>query len=320
LSDAGLKERSCPQCGAGLSWPAYADIVVCSSCGSTLAADGGLRAVECPQCAGPLAVVGGSRLLACCHCGVHLLVASRGGYDRWRLPLRADRHKAEGVAREWLGTYPGVADSARSASFTLVQLVYAPIWEYSALVAGWEFGYKARIRAEVVGHEQNGRLELQPVRETVHEGYLQERRFYDEAADVSAIGAVRPRITGREVLLPVLAGDLDSARVLPEKGSAAETLARGHVVVVRPTSDAERPDSHLAALHESASLLFYPLWLFEYREETGSYAVVVNGYDGTVNAAVAPAGRMKRLQQRLAAAFQETGGQGTVEYHDPISS
>jgi DNA-directed RNA polymerase subunit RPC12/RpoP len=321
LSEAQVKEGSCPQCGAALAWPVYADVVVCESCGSTLAADAALRAVQCPQCAGRLAAVGGQRLLACCHCGVRLLVKARGGYERWRLPLRVDRQKAQQIARDWLERWPGVAEAARHAPFTRMESLYLPIWEYGALVAGWELGYTARIRGELVGQEEQERLELQPVRETIQDGHVQERRFYEPAADLASVGGNRPRVTGREPLLPLLAGDLDCAGVLAVQGSAAETIARGRDLVLRPTSTARHPDSHLFILHESASLLFYPFWVLEYCRGGCSYPIVVNGYDGTLSVAVAPAGRARRLRERLVTLLgEEARGQGMVEYHDPFSS
>ncbi len=352
------EERICPQCAAGLTWPDYADVVVCSSCGSTLAADAALRAVQCPQCAGPLAAVGGLRLLACCHCGVHVLVSPRGGHDRWRIPVRTDRAEAESAAREWLAGRPDVAKPEEGYPFTKTELVYAPVWEYSALVAGWEFGYQTRVRCELVGDEDSERLELQPYREEVQESRLQERRFYEAAADLTTIGATRPRVTGREPLLPVLGGDLDDARVLPAQESPASVLERGHRQVLQPTSAAERPEGRLLVVRESACLLFYPLWVLELRQGARRYSVVVNGFDGTVNSAVAPVGATARLKERaskvaalgalallfavlalmsssaripaiaflllvLAGAvvvFRGTRVRGEVEYHDPYSS
>ena len=352
------KERICPQCAAGLTWPDYADVVVCSSCGSTLAADAALRAVQCPQCAGPLAAVGGLRLLACCHCGVHVLVSSRGGHDRWRLPLRTDRAAAERVAREWIEDRSDIAQPDEGSVFTRAELVYTPIWEYSALVAGWEFGYQTRVRCELVGDEDNERLELQPYREEVQEGRLQERRFYEAAADLSTIGATRPRVTGREPLLPVLGGDLDDARVLSAQGSPASILERGHRHVLQPTSAAERPEGRLLVVRESACLLFYPLWVLELRQGVRRYSLVVNGFEGTVNSAVAPVGTTARFKGRMsrvapfatlalllavlallspsarmpaavffvvvlvgaAVVFWGTRVEGEVQYHDPYSS
>jgi hypothetical protein len=239
------------------------------------------------------------RVLACCHCGVHVLVSARGGHDRWRLPLRADRAAAERAAREWIEDRPDIAAPADGSAFTRAELVYAPIWEYSALVAGWEFGYQTRVRSVLVGDEDSERLELHPYREEVQEGRLQERRLYEAAADLSSIGATRPRVTGREPLLPVLGGDLDDARVLAAQGSPASILERGHRHVLQPTSAAERPEGRLLVVRELACLLLYPLWLLELREGARRYSLVVNGFEGTVNSAVTPVGATGRLKGRM---------------------
>ena len=351
-------QRVCPQCAADVSWPDYADVVVCSSCGSTLAADATLRAVQCPQCAGPLAAVGGLRMLACCHCGVHVLVSTRGGHDRWRLPLRASRGDAERIAWQWLRDRSDAATPSDGATFGKVALIYAPIWEYGALVAGWEFGFHTRVRCESVRDDEDERLELRPYREEVQEGRLQERRFYQAGADLAAVGATRPRITGREPLLPVIGGDLDGALVLPAQGSATDILAAGRRRVLSPTSRAERPQARLDVVRESASLLFYPLWVLELREGARRYSFVVNGFEGTMNSARVPAGELARLRKRAAtvaplavaaalfvvlalvssnsripalilalmvlagavAVFLRTRERAEVEYHDPYSS
>jgi ribosomal protein S27AE len=316
------KKRMCPQCGAALPWPDYADVAVCASCGSTLVADAVLRALQCPQCAGFLAVVDSTRLLACCHCGVQLLVASNGSAAKWRLPVRTDCDQARRAAHNWLRNHPGVARTARENRLTQAELVYVPIWEYRALVAGWEFGHRTRLCAEIVGDKNDPRLELRRVREAVEDGHLQERRSYQAATDLAAIGAVRPRMTGREPLLPVLAGDLDSGRVLPVQIGQADILEQGRRRAHQPASETERATARVFILHEAVALLFYPLWRLRYRHGGRSYHMAVNAFDGTVNTAFGPASTLERIRGRLAA-LTVAGGRpdhGTVEYHDPFSS
>lgn len=316
---AGL---SCPQCGAPVDMPKHAGVAVCASCGSTLAlerepqrapqgAPGGvtagapdqavLRSVQCPQCAGPLGAREGRRILVCGHCGVRVAAKERDGFSRWYFPVRLDRLKAVGVGSAWLKQHPGIAKQARNAHFVEAQLAWAPIWEYKALVAGWEFGRKLRTRCELVGEDENERLELRLVRESVDEPHLQERRFFQAATDLGALGATRPRITGREPALPLLAGELDpSALVLEAEGTAAEIIDRGRRAVLQPLSGAVSPDVHLFALRESTTLLFYPLWLLRYRDGNRLHRMVVNGRDGTVNSATAPAAVAEQVAPLLA--------------------
>jgi ribosomal protein S27AE len=321
-------EIDCPQCGAPVAMPKYVDVAVCGFCGSTLARDralgavrdpgmgpvppesaearpagaleeGVLHSVQCSQCAGPLSASEGRRILVCGHCGVRVAVKEHGGVSRWYFPARINRLKAAAAAAAWLGEYPGVAKEARDAQFVQTQLVYAPIWEYRALVAGWEFGHKARTRTEFVPDSddgESGRLELRLAEEVVKEPRLHERRFYQAATDFGALGATRPRVTGRELLLPLLAGELDpSATVLEDEGVGNEVAERGRRAALQPLAGAVSPDSHLFAFRESTALLYYPLWVVHFRPRRGSCRVVVNGRDGSVNAAVAPADNRRRI-------------------------
>ncbi|MBN1321192.1 MAG: hypothetical protein JXA87_10170 [Thermoleophilia bacterium] len=337
-------ELECPQCGAPVIMPQYADMAVCASCGSTLArerrlravgdadattpvgpmaAHGGptigtvapatapeeqvLRSVQCSQCAGPLSAREGRRILVCRHCGVRVVVKQHGGITRWYFPPRVDRLGAAAAAAGWLREHPEIAKAAREARLVESHLLYAPIWEHRTLLAGWEFGYKLRPQSELVssptralfggaGREEDARLEVRLVREGVEEAHLKERRFYQAATDFDALGATRPRVTGRELLVPLLAGELEPfATVLEAQGSAAEVADKGRRAALLPLSGAVAPDSHLFTFRESTALLYYPLWLVHFRAGDRACRVVVNGRDGTVNAGVAPASNQRRV-------------------------
>jgi hypothetical protein len=216
-----------------------------------------------------------------------------GGFSRWIYPVRADRLKAAAAGAAWLCEYPGVAKEARGAHFAEAHLVYAPIWEHKSLVAGWEFGRKLRARTVLVNDpydEREQRLELQPVSEEVKEPRLQERRYYQPATDFEVLGARRPLVTGRELLLPLLAGEVDpAATVLEPQGTPAEAAENGRRAALQPLSGAVFPDSHLFAFRESTTLLYYPLWLVRFQQGDRLCRLVVDGRDGTVNSAVAPA-------------------------------
>ncbi len=313
-------EYSCPQCGAPVRLPAYADMAVCASCGSTLTREtpGGawrapgalqappappadadeqvLRSVRCPQCAGPLSAREGRRVLVCGHCGVRVAVKENGGFSRWYFPARVDRLEAMAAAAVWLKEHPGIARRARESSLAEARLVYAPIWEHKALIAGWEFGHRLRTRYELVGDEKSERLDLKLEREGVEAPCLQERRLYEAATDLAALGATRPRITGRELMLPLLAGELDpSATVLDAEGTADQVAEAGRKAALLPMSGAESPDSHVFALRESTALLYYPLWLLRYQDGNRSYRIVINGRDGIVNSAKVPVDNRARV-------------------------
>ena len=324
-ADNGI-ELECPQCGAPVVMPEYADMAVCASCGSTLARRRELRAVDdaevappaapeeqvlrsvqCSQCAGPLSAKEGRRILTCRHCGVRVIVKQRGGITRWYFPSRVDRLDAAAAAADWLREHPGIAKAARGARLVESHLVYAPIWEHRTLLAGWEFGYKLRPQTEVVssparalfgrsGQEEDVRLDVRLVKEGVEEAHLKERRFYQPATDFEELGATRPRVTGRELLVPLLAGELEpSATVLTAQGSASDVADRGRRAAVLPLSGAVAPDSHLFTFRESMALLYYPLWLVRFQAGDRTCRVVVNGRDGTVNSGVAPASNQRRV-------------------------
>jgi DNA-directed RNA polymerase subunit RPC12/RpoP len=311
-------EMACPQCGAPVGMPALADAAVCSYCGSVLTRGEAttvplaapekqtLRSVQCTQCAGPLDAFEGRRILVCSHCGVRVAVRPHHGFSRWIFPVRFDRLQAAHQAATWLREYPGIARDARNAHFVEAKLVYAPIWEHKALVAGWEFGRKLRTRAEPVAAqfpalfapaygEENVQLELQMVEEAVKEPRLQERRYYQAATDFSVLDATRPRVTGRELLLPLLAGELDpSAIVLEAEGTADEVEDTGRRIALQPVSGAISPETHLFAFRESTSLLYYPLWLVRFQQGNRLSRVVVSGRNGVVNSGIAPAGNARR--------------------------
>ena len=310
----------CPQCGAPVDLPAYAEGAVCGFCGSTLARSARapkvavpagekhtLRSVRCSQCAGPLDAFEGRRILVCEHCGVRVAVLEHGGFSRWHFPCRLTRLQAAEAGARWLADYPGIAEEARTARLAEARLLYAPIWEHKALIAGWEFGYRYQTKnilvpaaspglfgpgvfgSSLLGEEQE-RLEMQLVKEDARQPHLQERRFFQPAADFGVFGATRPRITGRELVLPLLAGEIEpNASVLEVQDDGHEVAEAGRRVALTPVSGNFATDTHLFCLRESTALLYYPMWVLRYERGDRLAHVVVNGRDGSVNAAMAPA-------------------------------
>lgn len=331
-------ELDCPQCGAPVVMPTYTDMAVCEFCGSTLvrqrvagstasaAAEPSagaaastespagaavstvlpaagdeevLHSVRCSQCAGSLSAREGRRVLVCKSCGVRVLVRQHGGVSRWYFPARVDRLKAARAAAAWLGEHPGIAREARRAQLVDADLFYAPIWEHKALLAGWEFGRRARTVMEFVSDansDETGRLEMRMAEQVIREPRLQERRFYLAGTDFEALGATRPRVSGRELLLPLLAGELDpAATVLTAQGTGQQVAEKGRRAALLPLAGASRPDVHLFTFRESTALLYYPIWVVRFRARQGPCHVVINGRYGSVNSAVAPADNTKRI-------------------------
>jgi hypothetical protein len=223
---------------------------------------------------------------------VRVLVHGQSGVSRWLFPQTVSRIEALSVAGKWLTEYPGLSTQARDAPLRQAQLIHIPIWEHKALVAGWEFGTKVRTRTSVVEDaDGNAHLDLTMAEERFGDPHLQERRFFQAGCDLPALGGTRPRFSGRELLLPLVAGEVDpGSRVLEPTGSAAEISERGRRVALLPTSGGADPSTWMQILREGVTLLYYPLWLVDYQAAGEAYRVVVDAHDGSINSATAPAG------------------------------
>jgi hypothetical protein len=264
-----------------------------------------LRSISCSRCAGPLRVSDGDRLLTCGHCGTSFLLPEAQGFARRYFPAKVARLEAVGKASAWLAQHPDVPADIESAAFTEAQLVYLPIWEARAYLVGWEFGKKLRTRAEVVrapnlggdlfGEEvETMRLDL--VDEGVQEAFFDERRLYQAATDLPALGMSRPHITGREFLMPYLPGEIEEGAVLLEADGECEAVhARARQAFLHPTAGAATRDSRLFLLRESMALLYYPLWSLRYRYHGRLYEMSVDGRSGVIHSARAPADNRRRL-------------------------
>ena len=78
------------------------------------------------------------------------------------------------------------------------------------MVAGWEFGTKLRTKSYLVSDDEGAeRLGLAVEEERFEDPHLQERRYFQTGCDLAAMGATRPRFSGRELLLPLVAGEVD---------------------------------------------------------------------------------------------------------------
>ena len=339
MSESSTNSRSvaCPQCGAPVTLPGYAELAICPFCGANLkrahvpAADEWqplaaaatptaapppaaltapfppgpqpgeqtLHSLMCPQCAGPLSVRSGRRILLCTHCGVRILMCGHGGVSRWLFPQTVGQIHALGTAAKWLSDYPGISRKAREVPVERGRLVHIPIWEHKVLIAGWEFGTKLRAKSYLASDDEgNERLEIALTEERFEDPQLQERRFFQAAVDLPALGATRPRFSGRELLLPLVAGEIDPAsQVMEAQGNAAAIAERGRTIALRPASGAKDPQTRMVILRESVTLLYYPLWLIDYRVGGRPYRVVVDAHDGSVNSATAP-GREGRVTRR----------------------
>ncbi len=260
-----------------------------------------LRSISCPRCAGPLQGRDGDRVIECARCGTRFLTRLQDGFARRYFPAKVERLQAVGAAARWLWEHPDVPSDIRESAFVEAHLLYVPIWEVRAYLVGWEFGKKLRNQTKVVkvGEEEVARTEL--VDQPVEEGFFSERRFYQEAADLDALGMGRPHITGREFTLPYLVGELErGAAVLQADGDLAAIRERARASFLHPPTGTVASDTRLFLLKESAALLYYPLWTLRYRYRGRLYEMVVDGRNGRIHAARAPADNRRRIALFLA--------------------
>lgn len=262
-----------------------------------------LRSISCPRCAGPLAGSDGERFLRCGHCGTPFVTRVGDGYARRFFPTKVDRLKAVGAATAWLRRHPDAPDDIREAAFVDAHLLYVPIWEVRSHVVGWEFGKKLRARAEVVRRGDQDSVEMTLVEEGVEEGFLTERRMYQEAADLDALGMRRPHVTGRETTLPYLPGELEAdAAVLQAVGDLDQIRARARAAFLTPPTGAVVRSSRLFLLKERSALIYYPLWALRYRYRGRLYEMTVDGRSGEIHAARAPSDNRRRVAAFVALA------------------
>lgn len=260
-----------------------------------------LRSISCPRCAGPLQGRDGDRVIACAHCGTRFLTRLADGYARRYFPAKVERLQAVGAGARWLWEHPDAPSDIRDSAFVEAHLLYVPIWEVRAHVVGWEFGKKLRNRTEIVKVGDEDVLQNKLVEEAVEEGFFGERRFYQEAADLDVLGMGRPHITGREFTLPYLVGELErGAAVLESNGDLPAVRVRARESFLRPPTGMVARDTRLFLLKESAALLYYPLWTLSYRYRGRLYEMVVDGRNGRVHAARAPADNRRRIALFLA--------------------
>jgi hypothetical protein len=202
-----------------------------------------------------------------------------------------DQVHALGAAARWLGSFPGISQKARDVPVRQARLVHIPIWEHKVLTAGWEFGTKLRTRTYLAGDDEgNEHLELALTEERIEDPHLQERRYFQAACDLPALGATRPRFSGRELLVPLIAGEIDpTSQVMEAQGNAAAIAEQGRRIALQPASGAADPQTRMLILRESVTLLYYPLWLVDYQVGGQPYRVVVDAHEVSVNSATAPA-------------------------------
>lgn len=269
--------------------------------GASAAVGASLRSVSCPRCAGPLTARDGDHLITCDHCSTPFRLASPDGFERRFFPAKVERLSAVGRASRWLREHPDTPSDISGCVFTEATLLYVPIWEVRAHVVGWEFGRKLRTKSEVVQVGREEVVQMRLAEEAVEAGFLDERRMYQEAADLSALGMGRPHITGRDFTLPYLVGELERGATVLEADRDLEAVReKARESFRRPPTGSYSRQTRLFLLRESAALIYYPLWSLHYEYHGRLYEMTVDGRSGMVHSARAPADNRGRLAALLA--------------------
>jgi len=261
----------------------------------------GLRSLSCPQCAGVVAARDGDEVLTCTACETRFLPTGGNGCARRVFPARVDRLEAVGRAVAWLAEQHETPNDIGKAAFVDARLLYVPLWEVRATVAGWEFGKRLRNRLGLVEEGEQEVAQLELVDEAVANGFMDERRLYEPATDLTALGIGRPHVTGRELALPFLPGELErGAAVLAVQGEPKDLEERATRAFLRPPTGTQQRETHLAVFGRRLTLFFYPLWSLHYRYRGRLYDVTVDGRSGAVHAGRAPAEATRPLARLLA--------------------
>lgn len=259
-----------------------------------------LRSLSCPQCAGPLSARDGDDLLQCGSCGTSFLLRGDHGSRRQVFPLSVDRQQAFELAFQWLREQADTPSDMLRATVADARVLYVPIWEIRAFVTGWEFGKNLRNRQELTQEGKQEVIRLELVDQAVADGFLDERRLYEPATDLALLGVGRPHVTGRELAIPYLPGELESgAAVLAVHQDSEELAVRARKAFLHPPTGTLQRESHLALFGEETTLLYYPLWSLHYRHRGRLYGMTVDGRNGVVHAARAPADVRRRLDRLL---------------------
>ena len=248
-----------------------------------------LRSLSCPNCAGSLAARDGERRLECLRCGSAFLWSEPSGVARRHFPVKVERLRAVGLAKRWLQENRDTPRDMGSAVVVAAHLLYIPIWEARAYVVGWEFGRKFRARQESVRQGDDEYITIKMVEEGVQQGLFTERRFYRAATDLAALGIGRPQISGREFALPYSTGELEEgAAVLDNDNDHELVMAEARQAFLTPPMGTVG-SVKLFLLREAIALLYYPIWFLQYTYRGRRYEITVDGRDGTVHSARAPA-------------------------------
>ncbi len=266
-------------------------------------------ALTCPSCAGPLRIREGDTHIVCPSCSSSLLLPN--AVRRYVLPSSVKGIDVlRSVRRELKGVNPRSIESARVSKPVLY---YVPFWHCSAQVNGYVLGVEPVYHESEVptvsytGQSPTGysvsvtrKIKTRTGSDAVEREIQLSGSVNISAADLEPLGIPglsadsQLSIQGLDIQRTALP---DGLEVLEDEGSREGVFVDPLVTVADAHAQTARYFSRLGAgvgfgLEERweflvisgyrDALVYYPLWITDFRIDTGSYQVVVDGRSGSV--------------------------------------
>jgi len=268
-----------------------------------------LVALTCPSCAGPLSIREGDTHTVCPSCASSLLL--RNAVCRYVLPsMITGIDILRSVRRELKNVNPNAVEKARVSQPTLY---YVPFWHCSAQVNGYILGVEPVYRereipgVDTVGQSPSGytititrKIKTRTGSNAVEREIQLDGSVNISAADLEPLGIPslsadsQLSIQGLDIQRNVLP---DGLEILEDESSREGIFVDPVITVADAHAQTARYFSRLASgigfgLEERwefsvisgyrDALVYYPLWVTEFRTDCGSYQVVVDGRSGNV--------------------------------------
>ncbi len=266
-------------------------------------------ALTCPSCAGPLSIREGDTHTVCPSCSSSLLLSN--AVRRYVLPSRiAGIDVLRSVRRELKGVNPRSIESARVSKPVLY---YVPFWHCSAQVNGYVLGVEPVYHESEVptisyeGQSQTGfsvsvtrKIKTRTGSNAVEREIQLSGSVNISAADLEPLGIPslsadsQLSIQGLDIQRTALP---DGLEILKDEGSREGVFVDPLVTVADAHTQTARYFTRLGTgvgfgLEERwefivvsgyrDALVYYPLWITDFRIDNWSYQVVVDGRSGSV--------------------------------------
>ena len=246
-----------------------------------------LQGLGCPRCGGIVKIPEGQVLVICPYCDQRSVVGGDRGFQRYQVPARIERARAEQAARDFMGSSAQIASGLKSkAQISEVFLVHLPFWSAWGRGVAWGFG---QVEVGSGDHKRYEARERKVMKDLTWNGV---------ACDVGEFGVRKISLQGRP-LEPFNSDQLhQSGMVFEPVGSdeaALETARAAFQEAVRDEVKLDRTAQLFTRiLSPHLGVVYYPVWVVRYTFRERSFQVVVDGFDGQVLYGRAPGNLLMR--------------------------